>query len=86
MKKSTHVAIGLMTLAVAMVASACATGGLTSQQTSAIDAADLNARSLDLTDDLSTSQLLDGRTGQVTTIRDVVTGDRPVLMWYWAPN
>ena len=84
--KSRHAVIGIMTLAVALVASACAAGGLTPEQNAVVDAANVSASSLTLTSDVSTSEVLDGRTGKVTSIREVVTGDRPVLMWYWAPN
>ena len=85
MKRKTAFA-QIVTLAIALVASACTAGSLTAEQTAAIDTAARSASSLTLTNDLSTSQLLDGHTGEVMSIREVVTGDRAVLMWYWAPN
>jgi len=45
-----------------------------------------NAASLQLTGDLATTELLNGASGEVTSLGDVVTGDRAVLVWYWAPN
>ena len=84
MKRAT--AFATVTLLIALVASACTAGSVTPEQAAAIETAARSASSLILTNDLSTSQLLDGRTGEVTSIREVVTDDRPILMWYWAPN
>jgi hypothetical protein len=41
---------------------------------------------LALTSDVATTQLLDTADGSITQLSDVVTGDRPVLLWYWAPH
>ena len=45
-----------------------------------------NEAQLALSGDLSQTELLDTRTGEITTLSEVVTGDRPVLLWYWAPH
>ncbi len=37
-------------------------------------------------DDVRLIELLDVATGEPTTIADTVTGDRPVLLWFWAPH
>ena len=72
---------------VAIVASACGGGGASSEESlAAIAAAETNEAQLSLSEDLSRSELLVGETGQITSLGDVVTGDRPVLVWYWAPN
>lgn len=70
-----------------VLATACGGGvGLSEQQNELVVTANANAPSLQLTSDLSSTQMLDGRTGRITDVSEVVTGDRPVLMWYWAPN
>jgi hypothetical protein len=71
---------------VAVLASACAGAGLSAQQNDLVATANANLPALQLTSDLTSTQLLDGRTGQITDLSEVVTGDRPVLMWYWAPT
>jgi hypothetical protein len=79
----------MVLLAVALFATACGGGGsgLTSEEENAVKAlAETNEAQLALSDDLSTSELLDVRTGQITNLSEVVTGDRPILVWYWAPH
>lgn len=45
-----------------------------------------NIDALESSDDVRTLEVLDVKTGQPTTIADAVTGDRPVLLWFWAPH
>lgn len=45
-----------------------------------------NGPNLVLTEDLGLSEVLDGRTGAITSLQQVITGDRPVVLWYWTPN
>ena len=52
----------------------------------AIATAENNQTRLNLTDNLAQTELLHGDSGQITSLGAVVTGDRPVLLWYWAPN
>lgn len=74
----------------ALVAAACSGGAETASaseaSTAVIAAATQNQSKLVLGDELSESQLLDTRTGAITSLGDVVTGDRAVLLWYWAPS
>ncbi|MEQ8840102.1 MAG: hypothetical protein RIB98_03905 [Acidimicrobiales bacterium] len=37
-------------------------------------------------DDVLLVEVLDVDTGEPTTIADAATGDRPVLLWFWAPH
>lgn len=84
----------LLTLAVLVVA--CGTGASDQTATAlpateasastAIDAASERAASLVTGPDLVSSELIDTASGQVTSVPDLVTGDRPVLLWYWAPT
>lgn len=75
----------------ALFATACggagSGGGPSADQSSAATtAASANQAAIQLTSDLSTSQLLDTADGGIAQLSDVVTGDRPVLLWYWAPH
>lgn len=74
----------------AVLATACGGGsgdGPASQQsTAAIAAAAENSAQLELSSDLAVSQLLDTRDGSIISLGDVITGDRAVLLWYWAPH
>lgn len=76
--------------AVALLATACGAaegGGLSTEQSSAaIEAAAANQPQLQLTDRVDTTQLLDTADGSIRDLGEVVTGDRPVLLWYWAPH
>lgn len=49
-------------------------------------AAETNIDDLEPSDDVRTLEVLDVKTGEPTTIADAVTGDRPVLLWFWAPH
>lgn len=70
-----------------LLLSACGGGGASSAESLAVIAtAEQNQLQLKLTDDLVQTELLDGASGQITSLSEVVTGDRPVLLWYWAPN
>ena len=77
---------------VALFATACGGGGgsgngRTSEEVSAaVTTAQQNEASLTLSSDLSVSGLYDTHTGEITNLSEVVTGDRPILVWYWAPH
>ena len=77
---------GVLTVLVMLLAACGAGGGLSEEQEATVTLGESNAPGLRLTSDFSTSQMLDGRTGDVTSLDEVITGDRPVLMWYWAPT
>lgn len=76
--------------ALALFATACgggAGGGRSSaERDAALDAAAVNETQLVLTSDLATSQVLHTADGTATSLSEVVTGDRAVLLWYWAPH
>ena len=79
----------LITVAsLALFATACGGGG--GQSSEASSAAELaaatNEAGLQLTADITSTQLLDTVDGNISQLADVVTGDRPVLLWYWAPH
>ena len=78
----------LLTIAaLALFATACGGGGPTSEESNAaIASAEANVGALQLTSDVASTQLLDTADGEITQLADVVTGDRPVLLWYWAPH
>jgi hypothetical protein len=80
----------------ALVASACGSGGdetsstpassvsETDTSTAAANAA-ANTPILASNDDVRLIEVLDVRTGEIATLADTVDGDRPVLIWFWAP-
>lgn len=77
----------LLAVALAVFLAACGGGAASSEESLAvIAAAEQNEVQLKLTDDLVQTELLDGESGQITTLGEIVTGDRPVLLWYWSPN
>jgi len=75
-----------VTVMVTVLATACSGSALSEQQNDLVVSANANTASLQLTSDLTSTQMLDSRTGQITDLSEVVTGDRAVLMWYWSPN
>jgi len=76
----------LMFASLALFATACG-GGVTSEEAAAAEAAAAeNASLLEYTESVDTSQVLTVADGSITTLSEVVTGDRPVLLWYWAPH
>lgn len=50
------------------------------------DEAAANIASLQIADNPLDTQVLNIVDGSVTTVREQVTGDRPVLLWFWAPH
>lgn len=72
----------------ALFATACGGGGGPSSEESsaATTAALTNQPQLQLTGDVASTQLLNTADGAIAQLSDVVTGDRPVLLWYWAPH
>ena len=85
--------------ALALVASACGSDGddpgaaAATPASSAGDisrsdaaaAAAANTPRLASSDDVRLIEVLDVRSGEIATLADTVDGDRPVLIWFWAP-
>jgi len=74
----------LLFATLALFASAC--GGTSAEQTAAIAEAEANEAQLVLGGDFGSTQMLDTADGSITSLSEVVTGDRAVLAWYWAPH
>ena len=70
----------------ALLLAACADSVDEAALSPAAIAAEANIASLDFTGVMATTEMLDVRTGEVTALDEVVTGDRAVLLWYWAPD
>ena len=84
-----HPALAAPAVAVALLAAACGgdDGASADPATqAAADAADANAGELASSDDPTMIEVLDVTTGDATTLADAVDGDRPVLVWFWAPH
>jgi len=71
-------------MAVGLVASAC--GGATSTATATDSAAATPDQSLVANSDVRLTEVLDVRTGAASSLSAAVDGDRPVLLWFWAPH
>ncbi len=80
----------------ALVASACGGGsstdagapaeaGSTAADSAAVAAAG-NIDILEPNDDVRLLEVLDVTNGEPTTLASTVDGDRPVLLWFWAPH
>ena len=78
----------LLAASLALFATACGgdAGPSSEESSAATAAATSNQVALELTADVATTQLLDTADGGIVQLSDVVTGDRPVLLWYWAPH
>ena len=50
------------------------------------DTAQTHETSLATSDDVSDIEVLSVDDGSVSSLRDAVAGDRPVLLWFWAPH
>jgi hypothetical protein len=73
----------LLVAMLALVATACGDEG-----SSADTAAPVSEPATDLTpnDDIRLTEILDVTSGDATTLAATATGDRPVLLWLWAPH
>ena len=49
-------------------------------------AANTNLGTLQLADDVRDTEVLSVASGEISSLRAVVTGDRPVLLWFYAPH
>jgi hypothetical protein len=49
-------------------------------------AAEQNIPNLQTSDDVRDIEVVSVYDGSITSLREVVTGDRPVLVWFWAPH
>lgn len=50
------------------------------------DAAEQNTPLLETPENVRDVEVLSVSDGSITTLRDAVDGDRPVLLWFWAPH
>jgi cytochrome oxidase Cu insertion factor (SCO1/SenC/PrrC family) len=82
MKSPARLLVALLA-ALGLLAAAC--GDSSPADTSAA-AAEPDIDGLAASDDVRLTEVLDVETGEATTIADTVTGDRPVLLWFWAPH
>ncbi|MEE9416413.1 MAG: hypothetical protein V3V01_14110 [Acidimicrobiales bacterium] len=48
--------------------------------------AEANIKTLESTGNVRTTEVLNLSDGSKSTLEQAVTGDRPVLLWYWAPH
>ena len=76
-------------VALSLTATAC---GGDSPAVTAAPAAGAGGSTVADSDDLATNddvrliEVLEVDTGEPTTLADTATGDRPVLLWFWAPH
>ena len=77
------------TLGLALVLTACSSEGSapdTPEAAAAGDAAAANQDDLAQSDNVLDIEVLAVADGSVSTLRDAVDGDRPVLVWFYAPH
>lgn len=73
-------------VAAALVASACGGGDSAAVSDGASEAAATNIETLEASSDVRDFEILSVNDGSKTTLRDAIDGDRPVLVWFWAPH
>lgn len=83
-RRRRHVRLSGLIGALALFATAC--GGGAEADPLAVAAAEANESQLQVAGNIATTELLDAQTGEISRLSDVVTGDRAVLVWYWAPH
>jgi hypothetical protein len=80
----------LYALAAAVALGACGGGGGSAPDTpeaaAAVQTAEQSSDELIVTDNPLTTQVLNVTNGSTVTLETVVDGDRPVLVWFWAPH
>lgn len=70
--------------AAAAIVGLAACGGESTDTVSLV--AEENASALEATSDVRDFEVLSVADGSITSLRDTVVGDRPVLLWFWAPH
>ena len=77
-------------LGMGLLLSACGSGEgsapASPEAAAAGEAAEANQAALQLSDDLRDIEVLDVADGSISTLRAAVDGDRPVLVWCYAPH
>lgn len=89
MPKTPRLRLAGVAVAFGLLATACGGGGAVVDEaatTAALESATNNSFELELTGDITTSEMIDVATGDITTIPDLIDGDKAVLVWYWAPH
>jgi hypothetical protein len=78
----------LLFVSLATIATACGSGSTsdTAASSGVAAVAEANLGDLVTSDDVRLIEVLEVDTGEPTTLTDTVTGDRPVLLWFWAPH
>ncbi len=81
--------LAVAAIATGVLATACAGSSSapdTPEASAAGAAATTNSDALSVNEDVRLTEVLDVSDGSVQTLRTVVDGDRPVLIWFWAPH
>ena len=79
----------LVALGASLVLAACGGGPgepPSAEAEAAVDAAESVEDALAQTDDPFTTEVLNVADGSPTTVEAAVSGDRPVLLWFYAPH
>ena len=67
-------------------ATSSAADGAASSEPSVQDIGEANLDLLQPADDARDVQILSVADGSITSLREAVDGDRPVLLWFWSPH
>ena len=74
---------------IGLLASACGSEGAapdTPEASAAGEAAAQNIDNLQQSDNVLDIEVLDVADGSISSLREAVDGDRPVLLWFYAPH
>ncbi len=69
-----------------LLATACGSEGESPGAAAAGEAAGENVDTLEINSDVRLTEVLAVDDGSIQTLQDAVDGDRPVLLWFWAPH
>jgi len=67
-------------------ATAPAADGASSSEPSVQQIGEANQELLQPSDDARDVEILSVADGSITSLREAVVGDRPVLLWFWSPH
>ena len=86
--RSTRLRLAAASAGLALLATACGGGNVPDnpEALAANEQAAANIDSLKQSDNVLDIETVDVSDGSVSTLRDAIDGDRPVLLWFYSPH